>query len=70
MDTTSPAPSRQSTVIAVVTVMLIVMASTVGLRFYTRYALVRKVGVDDWAVGIAYVILPLLLVRTPAYHDN
>jgi hypothetical protein len=55
MDTTNSAPSKQSIAIAVPAVVLVVAATAVGLRFYTRYALVKHVGPDDWAVAMAYV---------------
>lgn len=55
MDAANPAPAKQSLAIAVPTAVLVVAATAVGLRFYSRYALVKKVGADDWAVAVAYV---------------
>jgi hypothetical protein len=60
MDITNSAPPRQSIAIAVPTVVLAVAGTAVGLRFYTRYALIKNVGADDWAVAITYVSSPIL----------
>jgi hypothetical protein len=55
MDTSNLAPPRQNFAIAVTAAMLVVAAIAVGLRFYTRYAVLKNVCVDDWAVVMAYV---------------
>lgn len=55
MDTTNSALSKQSIAIVVPAVVLIVAATAIGLQFYTRYALVKYVSPDNWAVAIAYV---------------
>jgi hypothetical protein len=62
MDTTNPPPPKQSLAIAVPTAVLIVAATAVILRFYTRYAVLRNIGVDDWAVALTYVISPHLFL--------
>ncbi len=56
MDTTNPAPPKQSIAVAVPTAVLIIAATAVGLRFYTRWAVLKNVGADDWAVAMTYVI--------------
>jgi hypothetical protein len=54
MDVTDSTPPKQWIAIVVPVVVVVTTAIAVGLRFYTRYALVRKIGVDDWAVAVAY----------------
>jgi hypothetical protein len=54
VDTTSTAPGRQNFAIATSTVVLSVTAIAVFLRLYTRFTLVKTVGIDDWAVAVAY----------------
>lgn len=58
MDTVNLAPPRQIIAIAVPVAMLFMAAIAVGLRFYTRYAILKNVCVDDWAVALAYVSKP------------
>lgn len=74
MDTTNLAPPRQSIAIAVPVAMLFMAAIAVGLRFYTRYAILRNVCVDDWAVALAYVSRPrdppFLVYFAFAHHLN
>ena len=55
MDTANSAPPKQSLAIAVPTVVLVVAATAVGVRFYVRCSLLKNVGADDWAVAMAYV---------------
>lgn len=55
METANSAPPKQSIAIAVPTVVLVVAATAVGLRFYVRRSLLKNVGADDWAVAMAYV---------------
>lgn len=58
-------PTRESTVFAVVTVILTVAILVVLLRFYIRHAIIRRVGLDDWAIAAALVIPPNILLTEP-----
>ncbi|KAK4158973.1 hypothetical protein QBC43DRAFT_273398 [Cladorrhinum sp. PSN259] len=55
MDNASTAPDRQSIAIAVSALGISVTAIAVFLRLYTRFAIVKSVGIDDWAVAVAFV---------------
>lgn len=55
--------STQTTgVIAAWVIMTVVAGVTVGLRFYTRRVIIRVLGVEDWMILVAMVLLLLLLL--------
>ena len=47
--------SRQGPIIGLFVVMLLLASTTVALRFYTRWRLLRTFGIDDWFIGLALV---------------
>jgi hypothetical protein len=48
--------------VAVITACSIVATISVGLRFYVRFGIIKKLGADDWvlAAALVYVLLPFL----------
>jgi hypothetical protein len=54
--TTTLMDDRQTVAITVSAVVLSVTAIVVSLRLYTRAALVKHIGADDWAVVVAFVL--------------
>ncbi len=49
--------SRQGSIIALFVVMLLLAATVVVLRFYTRWKLLHMFDADDWLIGVALVHL-------------
>jgi hypothetical protein len=60
--------SRGGMVVVVITVCSIVATAIVGLRFYVRLRIVKKLGADDWVLAAALVCLPLTFLNRP--HKN
>lgn len=48
--------SRAHIPITVVTVVLALASTAVGLRSYTRAVVIRQFGMDDWAAIVALVL--------------
>jgi hypothetical protein len=57
--------NRGGMVVAVITVCSIVVTVIVGLRFYVRFGIIKKLGVDDWVLAAALVCLPLPFLEPP-----
>jgi len=55
MYATDSAFAGEGVVAAVLTAVLTLTATSVGLRFYTRHVLSKNVGADDWAAAITFV---------------
>lgn len=55
-----PQDDRSYVVIYVVASVVPITALVVTVRFYTRWAVVKSVGVDDWAILAAMVCAPTL----------
>lgn len=51
---------REASIIACAVVMLVLSASTVAIRFYTRWAILGFLGPDDWLIFVALVIMSRL----------
>ena len=49
-------PTREGTVYAVVATALTAATLATVLRFYVRHTIIKRVGIDDWAVAVALVI--------------
>ncbi len=47
--------SRATTIVTAVSVILSFTAVLVGLRLYTRAAILKTMGHDDWAIVVALV---------------
>jgi hypothetical protein len=58
--------NRSGLVVAVITVCLIVDTVVVGLRFYVRFGIVKKLGADDWVLAVALVCRPLTFLEPPS----
>jgi hypothetical protein len=50
-----PNESRADTIIGVVSFVLTVAATALGLRIYTRRVLLKQFGLDDWLACVAFV---------------
>lgn len=53
-----PQDDRSYVAVYVVASIVPVTALVVGVRFYTRWAVVKSFGIDDWAILAAMVCLP------------
>ena len=51
--------NRGGMLVAVIIVCSIVVTVIVGLRFYVRLGIIKKLGADDWVLAAALVCLPL-----------
>jgi len=51
--------NRGGRVVAVIAACSTVMTVIVGLRFYVRFRIIKKLGVDDWILAATLVCLPL-----------
>lgn len=58
--------NRGGMVVAVVTVCSIVATVIVGLRFYVRFGIIKRLGADDWVLAAALVYLPLTFLEPPS----
>ncbi len=58
MAATVQSQSRTTTVVAAVSVLLVFTTVLVSLRLYTRAAILKTMGHDDWAIIIALVSGP------------
>ena len=58
--------NRSGMVVGVITVCLIVATVFVGLRFYVRFGIIKKLGADDWVQAAALVCLPLTFLEPPS----
>jgi len=57
--------NRGGELVAVITALSIVTTVVVGLRFYVRLRIIKKLGIDDWVLAAALVYLPLSLLEPP-----
>lgn len=53
-----PQDDRSYVAVYVVASVLPVTALVVSVRFYTRWAVVKSFGIDDWAILAAMVLFP------------
>ena len=58
--------NRGGRLVAVITACSIVVTVSVGLRFYVRFGIVKKLGADDWVLAAALVCLPLPSLEPPS----
>ncbi len=58
--------NRGGGLVAVITVCLIVATVIVGLRFYVRFGIIKRLGVDDWVLAAALVGLHLPFLEPPS----
>jgi hypothetical protein len=58
--------NRGGKVVAVITACSIVVTFIVGLRFYVRLGIIKKLGADDWVLAGALVCLPLHFLEQPS----
>ena len=58
--------NRGGSVVTVITACLIVATVIVGLRFYVRFGIIKKHGVDDWFLAAALVYLPSPFLEPPS----
>lgn len=58
--------NRGGMLVAVITVCSIVVTVIVGLRFYVRFGIIKKLGADDWVLAAALVRFPLPFLEPPS----
>jgi hypothetical protein len=57
--------NRGGRVVAVITACSIVATVIVGLRFYVRFGIIKKPGLDDWFLAAALVMPSFLFLEPP-----